>query len=80
MNDASRFLRQYAAPIQVDYAAHLAEGYIHCPEPDRNGRVQDMLGKVGISVISGALRTLGASAFLFFPVIVFFNKFGSLNL
>jgi len=63
--------------LAVDYVAHLAEGYIHCPEPDRRSRVRYMLAKVGVSVVSGAVSTLGASAFLFFPVIVFFNKFGT---
>jgi len=62
--------------MSVDYVAHLAEAYGNAPEADRAGRVRRMLKKVGISVVSGAFSTLGASMFLFFAVIIFFVKFG----
>eukprot|EP01059_Diplonema_ambulator_P010140 TRINITY_DN20128_c0_g1_i2.p1 TRINITY_DN20128_c0_g1~~TRINITY_DN20128_c0_g1_i2.p1 ORF type:complete len:1050 (+),score=167.96 TRINITY_DN20128_c0_g1_i2:157-3150(+) len=62
--------------LSVDFVAHLAEAYIDSHYTDREGRLRDMLGRVGISIVSGAISTLGASAFLFFPVIIFFNKFG----
>ena len=62
--------------LSVDFVAHLAEGYVESSETNRIGRVRDMLGRVAISVVSGAISTLGASVFLFLPTIVFFNKFG----
>jgi len=62
--------------LSVDYVAHLAEGYMHSHKPDRQGRTRDMLVNVGVSIVSGSVSTLGASVFLFFPTIVFFNKFG----
>eukprot|EP01064_Diplonema_japonicum_P006047 TRINITY_DN13_c0_g1_i9.p1 TRINITY_DN13_c0_g1~~TRINITY_DN13_c0_g1_i9.p1 ORF type:complete len:1041 (+),score=286.38 TRINITY_DN13_c0_g1_i9:142-3264(+) len=62
--------------LSVDFVAHLAEAYIESESHDREGRVRDMLARVGISVVSGAISTLGASMFLFFPTIIFFNKFG----
>merc|ERR1712146_778491 len=59
-----------------DFTAHFAEGYLTSGETTRGGRVQMMLTRVGVSVLSGAVSTLGATAFLFFPVILFFRKFG----
>eukprot|EP01063_Lacrimia_lanifica_P008424 TRINITY_DN1545_c0_g2_i1.p1 TRINITY_DN1545_c0_g2~~TRINITY_DN1545_c0_g2_i1.p1 ORF type:complete len:1138 (+),score=349.38 TRINITY_DN1545_c0_g2_i1:40-3453(+) len=63
--------------MSVDYVAHLAEAYNHSPATNRHERVRDMLTKVGVSVLSGAFSTLGATLFLFFPTIVFFVKFGT---
>eukprot|EP01060_Flectonema_neradi_P005178 TRINITY_DN13434_c0_g1_i1.p1 TRINITY_DN13434_c0_g1~~TRINITY_DN13434_c0_g1_i1.p1 ORF type:complete len:934 (+),score=153.99 TRINITY_DN13434_c0_g1_i1:447-3248(+) len=62
--------------LSVDFVAHLAEGYVESHQTERIGRVRDMLGRVAISVVSGAISTLGASIFLFLPTIIFFNKFG----
>lgn len=39
-------------------------------------RMRDSLTEVGVSVTSGAISTLGATLFLFFPTIDFFGKFG----
>ena len=38
--------------------------------------VQDMLAEVGISVLSGAVTTLGSSIFLLAAKILFFVQFG----
>lgn len=62
--------------LSVDYVAHLAEAYVRSVHKTRAGRTRDMLTQVGVSVISGALSTLGATFFLFFPQISFFAKFG----
>ena len=62
--------------LSVDYCVHLAEGYARCKKPDRMSRLQNALEEVGVSVISGALTTLGSSFFLMLAVIIFFVKFG----
>ena len=62
--------------LAVDYVVHLAEGYARSHKPDRLGRVHDTLEEVGISVLSGAITTLGASFFLCFAKIIFFVQFG----
>ena len=62
--------------LSVDYCVHLAEGYARCKLPDRKSRVQNALEEVGISVISGAITTLGASIFLMAAIITFFLRFG----
>ncbi|XP_078001163.1 protein dispatched homolog 1-like [Glandiceps talaboti] len=61
--------------LAVDYVVHLAEGYRLSPKEDRFGRLNDTLEHVGISVVSGAATTLGASAFMLFAKIMFFKQF-----
>ena len=62
--------------MAVDYVVHLSEAYLESHERSRTGRTVDMLTTMGISVLSGAASTLGATFFLFFPQIIFFVKFG----
>lgn len=62
--------------LSVDYVVHLAEGYIELEEGDRLSRIKHSLGHVGISVLSGACSTLGASVFMLASKIVFFKQFG----
>ncbi|XP_067682304.1 protein dispatched homolog 1-like [Haliotis asinina] len=62
--------------LAVDYVVHLAEGYHLSRHEHRQGRLRDMLETVGISVLSGACTTLGASLFMLFAVILFFMQFG----
>ncbi|KAK2158902.1 hypothetical protein LSH36_162g08051 [Paralvinella palmiformis] len=62
--------------LSVDYVVHLAEGYSRSVHEHRLGRTRDMLEEVGISVVSGALTTIGASVFLLFAEILFFAQFG----
>jgi predicted RND superfamily exporter protein len=62
--------------LSVDYVVHLAEGYSRSAHNDRLGRTRDALEEVGISVLSGAATTLGASMFLLFAQILFFTEFG----
>jgi len=63
--------------MSVDYIAHLAEAYCQAPVKSRHGRVVHMLGTTGVSVVSGAVTTLGASLFLLMCTIKFFFEFGS---
>ena len=62
--------------LSVDYVVHLAEGYSRSAASTRKERTRDMLEEVGISVLSGAVTTLGASALLLFAQIIFFYQFG----
>ena len=62
--------------LSVDYVVHLAEGYSRSYKVDRKGRTYDMLEEVGVSVLSGAITTLGAAMLLLFAEIVFFVQFG----
>ena len=47
--------------LAVDYVVHLAEGYGRSEHKDRKQRTRDTLTEVGISVLSGAVTTVGAS-------------------
>jgi hypothetical protein len=63
--------------MSVDYAVHLSDAYIESKERLRGPRTQDMLTKMGVSIVSGACSTLGMSFFLaFFTFITFFSKIG----
>ena len=62
--------------LSVDYVVHLAQGYVEANECKRLARVQTTLSHVGISVLSGACSTLGASVFMFGAKILFFFQFG----
>mmetsp|Transcript_28927 Transcript_28927/g.55390 ORF Transcript_28927/g.55390 Transcript_28927/m.55390 type:complete len:1169 (-) Transcript_28927:363-3869(-) len=62
--------------LSVDYAIHLSEAFVHSPHHDRRSRVVGMLTELGVSVVSGAVSTLGCAFFMFFPENEFFPKFG----
>merc|ERR1712050_139952 len=62
--------------LSVDYVVHLADAYLESPMPDRFARTQFMLMKMGMSVLSGAATTMGASLFLCLTYNSFFFKFG----
>lgn len=66
--------------FSVDYVVHLANHYVESVYKDKFRRMQDSLTGVGISIVSGAITTLGSSLPLFFALIVFFNKFAILML
>ena len=62
----------------VDYIVHLAHSYVECPDTSsRIVRVEYAVGHMGISVLSGALTSLGASCLLFFCTLQFFSSFGA---
>lgn len=62
--------------LAVDYVVHLAEGYIQAVERTRTNKVRYALSHVGVSVLSGACSTLGASIFMLAAKILFFVQFG----
>ena len=62
--------------LAVDYVVHLAQAYAHSPEDGRRERTQHALEQMGVSVMSGAGTTLGASAFMMLADFVFFHQFG----
>ena len=62
--------------LAVDYCVHLADGYVRSKKTKRVDRLRDMLRTVGVSVLSGACTTLGASAFMLGSQIMFFFQFG----
>jgi predicted RND superfamily exporter protein len=62
--------------LAVDYVVHLAEGYMELKHETRDVKVKHTLTHVGISVLSGACTTLGASIFLLAAKILFFFQFG----
>ena len=62
--------------LSVDYVVHLAQGYSRSLHSSRLDRLRDTLAEVGISVLSGALTTVGGSAFLLLAKITYFVQFG----
>ncbi|XP_029214096.1 protein dispatched homolog 1-like isoform X3 [Acropora millepora] len=62
--------------LAVDYVVHLADGYVRSNKQSRRDKVRETLGQVGISVLSGASTTLGASVFMLAAKILFFFQFG----
>lgn len=62
--------------LAVDYVVHLADGYVRSQKHSRGDKVRETLGHVGISVLSGACTTIGASIFMLFARILFFFQFG----
>lgn len=61
----------------VDYIVHLAHSYMESPDKAREMRVRYSVGHMGISVLSGALTSLGAALLLFFCTLQFFSSFGT---
>eukprot|EP00638_Chattonella_subsalsa_P013774 CAMPEP_0117786428 /NCGR_PEP_ID=MMETSP0948-20121206/5828_1 /TAXON_ID=44440 /ORGANISM="Chattonella subsalsa, Strain CCMP2191" /LENGTH=1226 /DNA_ID=CAMNT_0005615433 /DNA_START=52 /DNA_END=3732 /DNA_ORIENTATION=- len=64
--------------LSVDYTVHLSEAYLASGKEKREDRCQVMLYRMGISIISGAVSTLGAAFFLLLATVIFFSKFGSI--
>jgi len=62
--------------MSVDYVVHMSDAYLESIHLDRFNRTRFMLGKMGMSVLSGAVTTLGASACMTPAYITFFTKFG----
>ncbi|CAE7042294.1 disp1 [Symbiodinium natans] len=52
--------------LSVDYVIHLGDAYLECPDESREDRVQFMVTKMGVSVISGAISSAGAAIFMTF--------------
>jgi len=61
----------------VDYIVHLGHAYMESEHVgDRKKRVHDALRSMGVSVLSGAITSIGASSVLTLCHLQFFSKFG----
>ena len=54
--------------FSVDYVIHLSADYVHSPFKSRHDKIKQAYGEMGISILSGAITTFGAGAFLFLGV------------
>lgn len=64
--------------MSIDYCVHMAEAYTTAAgKTERQPRVLHMVGHMGVSVLSGAVSTLGCVVFMFFAPNNFFIKFAS---
>merc|ERR1719329_1956389 len=61
--------------LSVDYTVHLLHAYNE-HEGSREERMQGAFGTMGISVLSGAITTIGAGIMLFFCDMAFFEQYG----
>ncbi|CAM9956796.1 unnamed protein product, partial [Phaeothamnion confervicola] len=66
-----------AAGLSVDYVVHILHAYQDV-YGDRQIRIQGSLTKMGVSVTSGVLTTVGAVFVLLFCNLTWFAKFGEL--
>ena len=57
--------------MSIDYAVHLAHFYVHA-QGSRYERTREAMFGVGVSVLGGAITTIGAGIPLFFCVVMFF--------
>lgn len=62
--------------LSVDYVIHLGDAYLECPDERKEDRVQFMVTKMGVSVVSGAISSAGAAIFMMFCKSLFLVKFG----
>ncbi|XP_064629712.1 protein dispatched homolog 1-like [Lineus longissimus] len=67
----------FVAGLAVDYIVHVVEAYSMSGYKTKKDRTRDALGRIGVSVLSGAVTTLGSSFFMFFSRILFFMQFGT---
>mmetsp|Transcript_62599 Transcript_62599/g.168849 ORF Transcript_62599/g.168849 Transcript_62599/m.168849 type:complete len:204 (+) Transcript_62599:1-612(+) len=63
--------------LSVDYVVHLADAYLECPEPSNKERARFMVTRMGISVLSGALTSLGLGGVMILCYSLFLVKFGA---
>mmetsp|Transcript_24579 Transcript_24579/g.85451 ORF Transcript_24579/g.85451 Transcript_24579/m.85451 type:complete len:355 (-) Transcript_24579:1210-2274(-) len=64
--------------MSVDYVVHIASSYVESEAKTRRKRITRALEEMGISVVAGAMTTLGAGLFLAPAVLIFFKKFAVL--
>jgi Patched family len=61
-----------AVGLSFDFSAHIAAAYVESEAEDRYERTRDALTDLGISVLFGAMSTVGSGIFLLFATITFF--------
>ena len=64
--------------FSVDYVVHLCNHYTESLHDTRYKKMRESLTYVGISIVGGAVTTMGAAIFLFFCKLTFFLQFGIL--
>lgn len=62
--------------FSIDFTVHLADAYMESVRFTRYEKTEDALVTVGVSILSGAASTCGATFPMFFAQITFFSKFG----
>ncbi|KAK3242008.1 hypothetical protein CYMTET_48272, partial [Cymbomonas tetramitiformis] len=63
--------------LSVDYIVHIANGYVQGSSQNRHTRVRQAGRHMGMSVLCGAVTTIGGALFLKGCTIVFFDRFGT---
>ena len=63
--------------LSVDYTVHLCHSYSHSDEIYNVHRAAHAATEMGLSVVSGAITSFGASIFLLLCSMVFFKRFGT---
>ena len=66
--------------FSVDYVVHLANHYVESVYQDRYRRTKDALTGIGISIVSGAITTIGSTIFFLMATMLFNVKFAKLVL
>ena len=64
--------------MSIDYCVHVSEAYMHSHGNARADFVTRLFGRMGTSVLSGALSTSIAAFFIFFAPNQFFVKFAAI--
>jgi hypothetical protein len=62
--------------LSVDYVVHLSNCYMESAETSRKARTRSALAEMGITVVGGAITSIGASSMLFACWLSFLYKFG----
>ncbi|GMH92518.1 hypothetical protein TrST_g7241 [Triparma strigata] len=63
--------------LSVDYTVHLCHSYTHSVEESQFSRTKQAAREMGVSIVSGAVTSFGASVFLLPTALTFFQQFGT---
>ncbi|GMH68506.1 hypothetical protein TL16_g04949 [Triparma laevis f. inornata] len=63
--------------LAVDYTVHFCHSYTHSPEESQFSRTKQAAREMGVSIVSGAVTSFGASIFLLPTALTFFRQFGT---
>ena len=64
--------------FSIDYVVHLANHYSESVYDDKFNRIKDSLQSIAVSIIAGAVTTLGSGFPIFFAIVTIFTKFAVL--
>jgi len=62
--------------LSVDYIVHLAADYMHSKESLRADKMKQAYRQMGVSIVSGAITTIGCGILLSNGNMIFFQTFG----